>query len=213
MNCGLGSLTTLKALVLPLTLRTRAEWDTQLTAIGKAVAAAFERHCNRRFAYLAGDTVDVSADRSFVALPRCPVVTVSAIELRDSALGAWTSIGAPDSVLFSLAAESGLAQFGVVLGSFAQRLRLTYTGGYFFETLDSTEVGYPTAVPAGSTPLPDDLQRAWVLAVQAQMDATDLLRGAAAAPAGKTPRNPAAAPAAILTADVMEMLRPFIRYT
>jgi len=57
----------------------------------------------------------------------------------------------------------GLIQFDGQMGHWSVRLRVTYTGGYWFETLEPDDVGYPTEQPEGSTALPADVKLAWFM--------------------------------------------------
>jgi hypothetical protein len=97
-------------------------------------------------------------------------------------------------------------------GDFLQRLRVTYAGGYFFETLEPSDEGYPTAAPEGAAALPDDLQRAWVLQCQAEMRGTQLLDGGAGAvPSASTGVEKATG--MDLQERVKEILKPYRRFS
>lgn len=211
MNCGLANLDTLKTLLLAEGLRVRDEYDTQLAALGRGVAAAIEQACNRQLAYATGAVFECTADRSYVALPRFPLVSLAEVAVRASATGAWVSQGAIDAVCQSISNSSGLVEFGGVQGSYLQRLRVTYTGGFFFETLEPTDEDYPTEVPEDAAELPADLRHAWVLQCQAEIMATRLLDGqAAAVPQDGT--GVVKATGMSLPERVQQMLKPFVRY-
>ena len=98
-------------------------------------------------------------------------------------------------------------------GSSLTRLRLTYVGGYFFETLEPTDGGYPTSTPSGSTALPNDLLLAWLTQINAWFLKRDKLNLIAAAGA-----NPEAAGIIAqlgqrsLEPEVKLMLQTFVRY-
>ena len=162
MNLGLGNLAILKAYLLPPSLVAATDYDVQIIAIGKGVAAHMEQFCNRKFGRVVGETFAVNADRKSLVTERYPIETVTKIEIRDDLATGWVDQGAVNQVLFNIREEAGMLQFAGYLGASFSRLRVTYTGGYFFETAEPIDGGYPTATPVGSTPLPDELRLAWL---------------------------------------------------
>jgi hypothetical protein len=163
MNVGLSNLNTLKSWLLPAAMRTGTDYDTDIERIGKGVAGLIERHCNRTLERAAGTTYVTSADRSVLILNRYPVETVASIELREDLSAGWQSLGAVNSILTGADYEKGILHFGTIQSTYMAQLRVTFTGGYWFEELEPTDIGYPTAQPAGSTALPDDVRLAWLL--------------------------------------------------
>ncbi len=160
MNVGLSNLATLKAWLLPSGLLTGTDYDAQVAAIGKGIAAQMEKSCSRLFQRTVGDTFECSGDRAHVSLPRYPVEAVTTVELRtDMTAGFVAQTGA----ILSDSLKAGLIFFGCNIATPLDRLRITYTGGYFFETLEPADMGYPTATPSGSYALPNDLLLAWKL--------------------------------------------------
>ncbi len=160
MNVGLSNLATLKAWLLPSGLVSGTDYDGQIAAIGKGVAGQMEKSCNRLFGRTVSDTFECSGDRAHVSLPRYPIETVTTVEVRtDIAAGFVAQTGA----ILNNALQAGLIYFGADIATHFDRLRITYTGGYFFETLEPTDMGYPTATPSGSFALPSDLLLAWKL--------------------------------------------------
>jgi hypothetical protein len=159
MNLGLGTLHDLKSHILDRQAQEQTDYDELLQRIGKAVAGDFEGRCDRKFGRLASDTCEFSADRTYHIVPRYPLESVLLVEIRYSVGEGWEEIAGTD---FNIRSASGRIEFGYLLGSYLELIRLTYTGGYFFETLEPDDVGYPTAVPAGSVAIPDDLKLAWL---------------------------------------------------
>jgi len=206
MNLLLGNLANLKAAVLPANLAERADWNTQITELGKGVAAAMQSHCNRLFERVEDDTFEFTADRSYVALPRFPVEEVTALDLKSVEVTGWVS--QPVDSIQTVAKKSGIIEFGSILGCSRDRGRITYTGGFW---VDYTEDNSGTQ-PAGSTAAPGDLIRAWHLQVQHEIESTNLLRGVAA----KRPEDKGSAVAgraeAGLLSSVKEILQRFVRY-
>jgi hypothetical protein len=207
MNLGLGNLATLKAFVLAEAVAGDTTYDARLATIGKSAAALVEGYCNRVFAYAAGDTFHFYGGRSRIVLPRFPLVTVTAIEEQTSAGGAWTSLGSVASILYSTDDLSGIIDFGAALGGEVSRFRLTYTGGYFFETLEPTDGSYPTSQPSGSTALPEDLRLAWLLQSQRLFERSREV-SVRALKSKERPELPA-----LIAEDITAILDSFRRYT
>lgn len=172
-DLGLGNLAGLKEQVLGAALRTSTEFDRVIMAVGQGVARQLEKHCNRKFARVEGDTFVCYADRTLIILPRYPIESVTLIEQKSSELDGYVSLGAVNSVLQSIAHDKGILQFGAQLGSFLEQVRITYTGGYFYETAEPDEG--TTSPPAGSTALPEDVRLAWFLQCRAMWQTLDKL--------------------------------------
>jgi hypothetical protein len=170
MNAGFSNLATLKAHLQNSGLRARTDFDTAITALGLGVAAQFERHCTRLFTRAASTTMKFPADQDHVIVERYPIEAVTKVEVQNNPTAGFVeSAGA----IQNWNADSGIVWFGSALGMSNEVAKLTYTGGYFWETKETTDQGYPTSVPSGSTALPDDLKLAWLLqcgAVWAAMD-------------------------------------------
>ena len=66
--------------------------------------------------------------------------------------------------------ESGILEFGYQLGSYKDRVKVTYTGGYWLDDGGS--------MPAGAKALPHDLKRAFIMQCQHEAEMTGLLRTA-----------------------------------
>lgn len=182
MNAGLSNLTLLKAAVLPASLRSSTEFDAAITAIGLGVAAQMERHCDRQFARLAsGDGYAIYYTRGgvfAVGVDRYPIESIHAIEMLPSGASAWET--ETDS-LSQFYAASGLVEFSGVLGTHLDKLRITFTGGWWWRTLEPEDAGYSAStLPTGATAPPDDVLHAWHLQCQNEIERSDLLRSVAA---------------------------------
>lgn len=135
MDLGLGNLTQLKAHLLNEALRASSTYDAALAALGRGVAARFEGVCNRKFGRVVGETFETSADRDFVILPRYPLEEVTAVELRESLADGWVDQGTVEDILENINAAAGLVSLGSQLSALnTARLRLTFTGGYWYPT-------------------------------------------------------------------------------
>lgn len=173
MNVGLGNLDMLKRFLLAPALQIAPDYDAKLVLIGRGVAAQIEQYCSRKFQRIVADTYVTSADKMRIVLERYPIETISKIEIRDDMATGWVDQGAVTNVVFNMREESGILEFAGSLGAALSRIRITYTGGYFFETAEPTDSGYPTAQPTGSEALTDELRFAWLMQCQhvwSQMD-------------------------------------------
>ena len=164
MNAGFSNLATLKAHLLGEALRASTEFNDVIVALGLGVAGVIERHCNRKFARAVGATDILPADRIQFLLPRFPVEAVTAIDVKSSEAEGWIAQTVTEFAK-TIDLRSGIVyrEDGPDAGDYSTQVRFTYTGGFFWEQLEPTDVGYPTAPPAGSNALPHDLRLAWLL--------------------------------------------------
>ena len=140
MNLGLGTLTDLKTHLLNEALRPATTYDTAIAALGRGVAARFEQHCSRKFGRVVGETYEFSGEREHAILPRYPVESVTAVELREDMSGGWVDQGTVNSLVEQVLAESGLVRLTAPLGGWQDRVRLTYTGGFWVPTTTAVVV-------------------------------------------------------------------------
>lgn len=215
MNCGLGNLVSLRQHLLPNSMQDSRDYDAVIADIGKGVAGMFDSFCNRQMAYGEHLTQIFRGNRSHWYMPAFPVVAFERVELRYFAADAWTNIsGQP----LSINEETGLLAFGYTLGVDPIQVRVTWTGGYWFETLEPDDAGYPSAVPAliaGCTALqpakfllPDEVRTAWLMQSREIWSKLDKLgAGLADKPDGQS-----ATAALEMTPLVKRMMNGYIRY-
>lgn len=170
MDAGLSNLATLKARLLPSSLTGGTTQDNRILQIGRGVAGAFASFCNRDgWLRATGLTTEFTADRGHWIVPRLPLETVTAVDQKDSEADGFVTLGAVNDVVETIDKKSGLVHFGSMLGDAESFVRITYTGGYWWDTTeDSTGV-----MPSGATALPYDLQEAWLLQCQRTWDTLD----------------------------------------
>jgi hypothetical protein len=197
MNAGFSNLTSLKAQLLNPQQLAKTDWDAKILGIGLGVAASFDGFCNREFCYGEGVKEVFSGDRPFWYARRAPVSVFTKVELRFFRADEWTDIsGQP----LATDEEKGLIHFGYTLGKQPMQVRLTYTGGYFWEQLEPTDDGYPTAIPdaitnnaAGLDPskftLPADFLFCWQMQCRKVWEAIDKI-GDKILTVGSNARNP-----------------------
>ena len=179
---GLGTLQALKNAVLPQGMTTGTTFDAQLTAIGLSVAAQFDAFTARTLARNVGVQWEGTADRIFVALPCFPVESLSLLELRfygqtdDGTLTGnpvWNDF--TSFVVGTLDNQNGLLDLQYPQGTVLDRLRVTYTGGYYIPGTPSADGLSVPAMPETATQLPGDLFNAWTLQVATELQARDIL--------------------------------------
>ena len=199
MNAGLSNLATLKRHLLPGTMLTDTQFDATITQLGLGVAGALEKYCNRKFQRTAGDTCTFTGDRDHFYLPRSPVEAVSAVALKTSEAGGFV---AQTGAIQNSDGTNGWIYFGAYLGDRYSLVRVTYTGGFWWDTTeDDTGV-----MPAGATAIAADLQTAWLLLCEAVWAGRDKLG------TGLIEKPDAAAGAEMeLTLQVKQMLSGFRR--
>lgn len=160
MDLGLGNLNDLKTHILPAGLLSSTESDSRLAMLGSGVAIAFEEFCNRWFGRLENAQQVFTASRSFVILRRYPLETVGTVELRENYAAGWIDQG---EVIANVQETSGLVEFSGNLGSQTGSIRITYTGGFWYDTTEDAS----GEMPEGATPIPADLKAAWIMQVRA----------------------------------------------
>jgi hypothetical protein len=142
-------------------------------------------------------------------VPRLPIESVSAIEQRDSVRDGWQALTVNDAI-WNRADAAGLVNFDVPLGDYRSRIRITYTGGYWFDTSED-ESG---TMPAGATPVPGDLKHAWLTQcrhVFEQVDGMGARVLGVQAYSGDRTRGMESAKIAILPA-VADTLKSYVRF-
>ena len=175
MNCGLSNLDRLKRHLLAAgTLAGETRFDEVVADLGQGVAAEFETFCGRKFARLVDDVAVFPADRVHFVLPRYPIESIKTVKVKRSEAGTFVEQAA--GFVKTISAAAGIVYLPEPdAGPYDAEVQFTYTGGYWFETLEPEESGYPSAVPAGATALPKDLRLAWVNHCRAVWDAWDKL--------------------------------------
>lgn len=205
MNLGLGNLTELKAQLLAEALRSGTRYDARLIAVGKGAAAAIEQFCNRKFGRVVGDTYTGPADRTHCILPRYPVESISQVEFKSDETTGF--VVQTDNAYVALKSESGIVHFGASLGPHWSQIRITYTGGFWF---DETEENNDT-LPSGATALPQDVKLAWYLHCQTIWQTLDKL-GTDITKTGTAQTTGATLSGLDMSPAVKAMLGQFIRY-
>lgn len=135
MDLGLGHLSELKQHLLAASLRSSTDYDVALAALGKGVAASFERVCARKFGRAVGATYECAGNVEHFIVDRYPIESIASISLRESLSEGWVDQGTVNTIVENIAAAAGLVTLGSRLSTLASsRLRTTYTGGFWYPT-------------------------------------------------------------------------------
>jgi hypothetical protein len=163
MNAGFSNLDFLKKQLLASTLKNDVRFDKTIAALGLGVAAQFGNLCNRQFRRVVNDTAIFPADRAEFILPRTPVEAVTLAEIKNTEVEGWVTQTDPNFIR-AINLSAGIVDCGPGdAGKYYAQVRFTYTGGFFWETLEPDDAAFPSAVPAGAATLPDELLNAWLL--------------------------------------------------
>lgn len=164
MNAGFSNLTTLKTHLLAPALVASTDFDSRVLQIGLGTAGLMAEFCNRKFDRVTGAQDIFPADYVNFQMNRWPLESLDTIELKLTEKSGWVAQTILDFVLtIDLQKATVILPENRDAGPYYAQLRFTYTGGFFWETLEPADMGYPTAVPNGATVLPDALRLAWLL--------------------------------------------------
>jgi hypothetical protein len=202
MNCGLTNLDTLRKHLLAGSLAAETKFDGVIKVIGLGMAGLFETFTNRRLGYLANDSWVTMGNRSHIYVPRFPIVTLASVQMRYFRTDAWTDISDQPIMMNE---ETGLVGFGYTIGL---QVKVVWTGGFWFETLEPEDDGYPSGIPAGAVALPDALRSAFLL----QCELVWALRDKLGTGLIDEPGKQTGIDKLEMSPMVREMLRPYVRY-
>src|SRR3990167_4651931 len=161
MDLDLGNSIVLKKFLLP-----EAQWpgdvttfDHAISAIGKGVAGAFDRFCNRLFKRSAAHVDQFTADRAQWFVRATPLESVATVEQKYDEATGWVAI---TPGLININEPSGRVNFGRELYDDQTLIRITYAGGYWYDSSDEQN----GTMPAGATLLPAEVHLAWLTQCQ-----------------------------------------------
>ena len=199
-------MTELKGQLLAASLRSDTNYDAVITGIGLGVANLFDQYCNRTFARTAGKTDTFSADRRHWYLNCYPVEQITGVAKCDDQADGFVASPLPpaaSSLIQQMQLDQGYIMFIAIQGYFFSRIRVTYTGGYWFDT---TEDG-SGVMPGTATALPAGVKTAWYLQCQQIWKRLDKL----GAQIAQDPEGQTSLDKMELTPMVKQLLRPFQR--
>lgn len=196
LAAGFQNLADLKAAILPDDGTSVTEWDARLTTLGMAVAGAFGRYCNRDFDHATGTSETFSARTSAWVLRRYPVESVTGFDLVDRD-GTESSQRISDLLINF---DGGLIEWPQSRGAADQRVKITYSGGYWLDDGSSK----PPWVDA----LPSDVLQAYHMQIQHVAESAGLFGDMAI----RANDEKALLAAADLTPYVRQVLNPYRRF-
>lgn len=158
-DLGLGTLGQLKRFILNSGIVAETTYDEALTFLGKGVAAAIDKFTNRTLKRGTSITEDFRGGTDLLLLARFPVESVTSVGLKTSGESSFTT---QTSIVDTTALESGVLLLVSTVGTERDQLRVTYDGGYWYDTTDDDSGTQPT----GSALLPHDIKMAWLLQCQ-----------------------------------------------
>jgi len=153
LNAGFGTITYLKSRILPEAMQADTTWDAALAKLGLGVAMRFNAICNRLFQRVEGQVDEFSALATAIVLRAFPFEVINSVDIRG-----FTGALSDFSAGYQTDQRAGLLLFDSTPGNGTERIVIDYDGGYW---LDDGE-----AMPAGATPLPDEILEAWVTQCQ-----------------------------------------------
>ena len=164
MNAGFSNFDTLKKhLLAGSTAKGTPRFDSAIRLIGIGLAAAIESYTNRAFTRAVNARETFPADRCQWVLSRYPLESVNLVEIKTNETDGFV-VQTPSPIV-TIDNEAGTINFsgGTDAGRPTSMVRFTFTGGYWWETLEPDDAGFPSAQPEGSAGLPDDLLLAWLM--------------------------------------------------
>ena len=157
MNAGFSNLTFLKKRLLLAGDAAGTAYDDAVAALGVAVAGYFEAACDRKFARAVNDTYECDAAKRFAVVPRYPLEAVTKIELRKTITEGWVE---QTVVPVNFSKDSGVVTFSLLPAVMGDVVRITYTGGFWWDTTEDLT----GTKPSGAEGLPHAVLLAWVQA-------------------------------------------------
>lgn len=167
-DLGLGTLGQLKRFLLTSGIVAETTYDEAIAALGRGVAGAFDRYCNRTFKRGTSITEDFRDGTDLLLLARYPVESVASVGWKTVT---ETSFTTQTNIVDTYALDSGCLLLVATLGDQRGQIRVTYSGGYWYDTTDD-DTG---SLPSGATLLPHDVKMAWYLQCQQIWQSRDAL--------------------------------------
>lgn len=161
MDVGFSNLETLKRLILAESMQSNKAFDNQIITLGVGIKNQFENFTNRNFARLVGAQEVFPADRCEFLVSRLPIEVVTLAEKKKCETDGFVAQCAEFIRIIDQA--NGIINTGDIdAGRHFEQIRFTYTGGFFWNTLEKGDPNYRAQLPAGAAALPNDLFFAWV---------------------------------------------------
>jgi hypothetical protein len=163
VNAGFSNLDLLKKRLLAGSMQSGTQFNDVILAIGLGMAGLIEQFCQRTFAYQAGFVETFGADRVQFLLSRTPLIAVTLSEFKQDEPTGWVT--QDSDYIRAIDIDNGVIYLDghADPGLYFSQVRFTYSGGYFWESAEPDDAGFPTTVPAGVCVLPAEVVLAWML--------------------------------------------------
>jgi hypothetical protein len=196
---GYRNLAWLKSRLLPADMGDQSDYDADLSNIGLAVAAHFDRYTGRELIRAVDARFECAGGVPSLVVSRYPIEEITSAVLISG--GSQSDIS--DAILNTLE-KAGVIDFGGTIGSVQDKLRIGITGGFWCDDDDEQ--------PAGSTALPDDILGAWVHQCRAVCEAENIFRAKGAERPDKKTAGPVSLETLTLLPGVKSILQLHMRF-
>lgn len=177
MNAGFSNFATLKKHLLGgSSAKNETRFDLTIKMIGLGMASAIENFCGSRKFFRAEDAKEIyPADRCQWIVARYPVESVASVEIKVNETEGFV-LQTPSPIV-TVDTVAGIINFSgsADAGAPTSQVRFTLTGGYWWETLEPDDDEYPSTMPEGANPLPEDLKLAWLMQCEVIWSKSDKL--------------------------------------
>lgn len=176
-----------------------SDYDADISNIGLAVAAHFDRYTGRELVRAVDESFVCSAGVPSLVVSRYPIEEVTRADL----LSGGTTTDITGSILNTLE-KAGVIDFGGTIGSVHDKLVIGITGGFWCDDDDEK--------PTGATALPAEILNAWVQQCRAVCEAENIFRAKGAERPDKKTAGPVSLENLTLLPGVKSILQLHMRF-
>jgi len=196
---GYRNLAWLKARLLPADMGEESDYDEDISSIGLAVAALFDRYTGRELRRNPAARFECPADVESVVIRSYPIEAITSVEIS----GPGYTGQSISTAVIGLQNASGIVDFGCQIGTHLEKLSILSAGGYWCDDDD--------VMPEDAAILPDDLLGEWVKQCRAVCEAENTFRTKGAAAPDKKTAGAVSLETLTLMASVKAALQTYIR--
>lgn len=196
---GYRNLAWLKARLLPADMGDESDYDADISNIGLAVAAHFDRYTGRDLVRAVDESFECSAGVPSLVVSRYPIEAVTSAVLISG--GGQSDIS---GAILNTLSKAGVIDFGGTIGTVHDKIRIGITGGFWCDDDDEK--------PAGATALPAEILNAWVQQCRAICEAENTFRAKGAERPDKKTAGPVSLENLTLLPGVKSILHLHMRF-
>ena len=199
-------MTELKGQLLAASLRSDTNYDAVITGIGLGVANLFDQLLQPDVLPDCQETGGLFGGPAALVSRRYPVEVITGNEKKDDETDGFVASPLPpdgSSLIQQTQLDQGYIMFIAVQGYYFSRIRITYTGGFWFDTTEDNSGVLPNA----ATLLPAAVKAAWYVQCQEVWNRLDRL----GAQIAQNPEKQTALDKLELAPFVKQLLGPFKR--